>query len=477
MPKILMLQPVRIHKRWPVPEDFTGLLGASPTLAFAQLRAKLKNYEADYMDGLAREYSLAELTRRAKAVDVVLINAHSSVGALNAEANVRHILDNCPGVPIIMGGHHATVYDFQWLGRGAHFVVRNEGEETIVELLEAIFKGGSYDEIKGISWQGPGNEFHRNPPRSLIKNLDDLPIPDWGIYDKKLYHLPLPIKGYSTTAETSRGCPYHCSFCAASEMWMHKQRFKSPERVLEELRILGKLGFTKIWFADDNFGQDPERYAQIYEGILRENMKFNFVVFIRSDNIVKSPEVMRLAHRAGMRVALVGIESAVDRLLTDCSKVSEAETSRKAVEILREIGIFIGGFLMVGYLDEKQDETDTTFRAANEMTDYPIISIFEPRFGTKDFVRAKAKLDTPGGDMFYHNTEHFIPSMVHVLPQYRDFYRRYLTHPKQINKLLFGTPTQKKCYRTLYMNLAKSVLRVTPAMLANPWEMTRDIYK
>ncbi|MEI7530131.1 MAG: hypothetical protein WCK76_14435, partial [Elusimicrobiota bacterium] len=75
MKKLLMLQPLRVYKRWPMPDDFTGLLGNSPTLAFAQLKGALKGYECEFMDGLAGDYTLAELTRRARAADAVLVNA------------------------------------------------------------------------------------------------------------------------------------------------------------------------------------------------------------------------------------------------------------------------------------------------------------------------------------------------------------------------------------------------------------------
>ncbi len=481
MKKILMLQPLRVYKRWPMPDDFTGLLGNSPTLAFAQLKgaitAEFKGCECEFLDGLAADYTLAELTRRARAADAVLINAHSSIGALNSEFSVRHILENAPGKPIIMGGHHATVYDYEWLGRGAHFVVRNEGERTIVELLAAIKKGGPYKDIKGLSWRDGEHNFHRNPARELVKNLDDLPMPDWSIYDPKLYYLPLANKGYSTTVETSRGCMHRCRFCAASEMWGHTQRFKSPERVLEELRIVKKLGFTKIWFSDDNFGADPERYMKIYEGMIRENMGFRFASFLRCDTVTRSPEATALACRAGLRGALLGIETPSDRILKDFAKANTHETTVKAVELLRAHGAFIAGFMMVGYIDETQAETSAAFRAADELTDYPIISIFEPRRGTEDFARASGSGDTPGGDMFYHNTVKFIPSKRHILKQYRDFYRNYMIHPKQLHKLLAGTPVQKDWYRTMYWNMARSVLSATPQKIAHPWDMVRVVYK
>lgn len=478
MRRLLLLQPLRVFKRWPMPDDFTGLVLGSPTLAFGMLAGSLKGrYEFEYMDGIVREWRLDELSAAVHRCDAVLINAHSSIGSLNVEQNVRHILETAPNKPIILGGHHATVYDFEWLGRGAHYVVRNEGERTIVALMDAIERGAPVDGIAGLSWRGPDSTFHRNPDRALENDLDSLPMPDWSIYDPKDYQLPLEIPGYATTAETSRGCNHKCHFCAASKMWFHAQRYKSPERVLEELRILQRMGYTKIWFADDNFGADPERYQQIYEGMLREEMKFNFMVFIRPDTITKSPETIALARRAGLRAVLVGFETPNDRLLKDIRKASAYSIIQQSYEILRQNQIFIGAFFMVGYLGETQEETDATFRAAAEMSDYPIISIFEPRKGTVDYDRSAEENELSGGDMFYHNTVRFITSKTHILKQYRKFYARYLVAPRQIQKLLAGTPTERRWFRNLYGNMARSYLDVSPQKVAHPWQMVRDVWE
>ncbi|MBU2530453.1 MAG: B12-binding domain-containing radical SAM protein [Elusimicrobia bacterium] len=477
MNKILMLQPLYIYKRWPVPHDFMAMITHTPTLAFAQLRSILKSYQVDYIDGTVEKMSLKELTKRVMAADIIFINTHSSIGAFNAEANLRHILDVCPDKPIIMGGHHATAYDFQWLGRGAHFVVRNEGEETIVELIKAIENNGPYDKIKGISWRDSEHQFHRNDSRPLISNLDDLPLPDWSIFNRELYDVPLAAPGYSTVVETSRGCPHRCKFCAAAEMWSHTQRFKSAERILEELRVLSSMGVGNLFFADDNFGAEPARYEKVYKGILKEGMEFNFGAFMRADVIAKSPETVRLARKAGLRLVSLGIESSIPRILEDCNKALDFEQSKKAVEILRSEGIFIAGFFMIGYMGQTQEETDITFKIAREMSDYPIISIFEPRCGTEDFSRATKSGDLPSGDMFYHNTINFINSQAHIRAQNNAFHRRYLFHMEQFRKLLFGTPTQKKWFRTVYWNLTKSVLSGRLQDLYHPWEMVRNLYK
>lgn len=474
MARLLLLQPLRIYKRWPMPEDFTGLVSTVPTLAMPQLAGALRGHQLDYMDGIARDHALSELTARAARADAVLINAHSSIGALNVEANVQHLRRTTPDVPIVLGGHHATLYPREWLQRGAHFVVRNEGEETIRELVDAIARGGGYGEIAGLSWR-EGSNLHRNPDRALIADLDDLPVPDWSILDPKLYALPLAIDGYSTTVETSRGCGHACSFCAATKMWSNTQRFKSARRVVEELRILQRMGYRRLWFADDNYGAEPQRDLELYERLARERIEVEWMAFIRADTILRNPEAIAAGARAGFRMAMVGFESPGGRVLGDFNKGVSGEVYREVARILRRNDMFILGFFIVGYLDETDEETEAVFRAARDLCDYPVISIFEPRRDTADYERTAGVGDLPGGDMFYHNTVHFIPSKLHLLRRYRRFYARYLAHPRQLHRLAAGPPSQRAFYRHLYANMTRSMLSASPAKVSRPWEMVRDL--
>jgi len=472
--KLLCLQPLRIYKRWPMPEDFTGLVSSMPTLAFPQLAGALPGHEIRLMDGLAGEYALSDLSRNAGWAEAVLINAHSSVGALNVEANLAHIRKQFPGTPVILGGPHATVYDLEWIEKGADYVVRNEGERTISALIGALSRGDLPDDLAGLTCRtarGP----RRNPDRELVADIDDLPMPDWGLLDPALYHFPFPLAGYSTTIETSRGCEGRCSFCTTRAMWSGRHRFKSAQRVLEEFEILHKHGYRRFWIADDNFGANPERDVAIYEGLLRRNMTINFGAMIRADSIYGHPEVISLAARAGFRMAFVGMESRSQRLLGRVGKGIAGTSHDRVFDILRRNGVFAAGFFVVGHPDETDAEAEDTFTAATRVCDYPIISIFEPRKGTEDFDRCAASSDLPSSDMFYHNTVDFIPSRRSLLARYRRFFARYLTHPRQLAKAAAGNPVQRAFFRHLYANMARSTLAVTPQRLAHPWRMVRDM--
>lgn len=471
--RLLFLQPLRIYKRWPMPEDFTGLVGSVPTLAFPQLAGALPGHQFDHLDGLVRTWSLRELATRASRADAVLINAHSSIGSRNVEANLDFLNQRLPGKPIVIGGHHATMYEQEWLEKGAHFVVRHEGEETIRELVEALGRGGPYDGIAGLSWRSGSGRPVRNPDRPLVASLDRLPFPDWTVVDHSHYRLPFPVEGYAASLETSRGCSRRCSFCTTSHMWKGTHRFKSAERVLEELRALQRRGVGKLWISDDNFGVRPERDREIYEGVLKEKMRFNWACMIRADSIHKDPETIALSARAGFKMAFVGFESPVPRVMGEFRKEVDPDAHAETAQILRRNGVFVVGFFVVGYPGETEAETEAVFKAARKLSDYPIISIFEPRRGSDAYDRCAEHEDMPSDDMFYHNTVDFIPSQRHLLKRYRKFFSRYLRHPGQLRKLTFGTPVQRTFYRFLYANMTRSVLTVSPAKVVNPWKMVK----
>lgn len=471
--RLLFLQPLRIYKRWPMPEDFTGLVGSVPTLAFPQLAGALPGHQFDHLDGLVRAGSLRELANRAAGADAILVNAHSSIGSRNVEANIEFLNDRFPEKPIIIGGHHATMYEHEWLEKGAHYVVRNEGEATVRELVQTLQRGGSPDCIEGLSWRAGDGRIMSNPDRPLNVSLDSLPFPDWSVVDLSHYRLPFPVDGYAASLETSRGCSQRCSFCTTSHMWRGTHRFKSAERVLDELRGLQKRGVGKLWISDDNFGVRPERDQEIYEGILKEKMQFNWACMIRADSIRGNPDTIATAARAGFKMAFVGFESPVPRIMGDFRKEVDPASHAETTAILRRNGIFVIGFFVVGYPGETAAETAAVFKAAGKLSDYPIISIFEPRRGSEAYDRCAERQDMPSDDMFYHNTVDFIPSQSHLLKRYRKFFSRYLRHPGQLRKLTFGTPVQRSFYRFLYGNMTKSVLTVSPSKLANPWKMIK----
>ncbi|MGH7819432.1 MAG: B12-binding domain-containing radical SAM protein, partial [Candidatus Binatia bacterium] len=164
------------------------------------------------------------------------------------------------------------------------------------------------------------------------------------------YHLGLVRNGSCASIEMSRGCPHRCDFCNINRFWDYKQRYKSPERVLDEMERLHRLGVREFIFTDDNFAQDHRITEQVLEGMIRRNFGLRFGCFIRGDTVRRNKGFAELASRAGMRFGLMGIETLDEQWLAAHRKgvraASASEMYRDVYQTLRRNGIFLFGLFM-----------------------------------------------------------------------------------------------------------------------------------
>ena len=170
------------------------------------------------------------------------------------------------GCTTIVCGSDATDHSAQYLERGADFVLIGEGEETLSELLDYLSgrRERLLEDILGLAWidqidsNGSGG-FRRNARRADIKDVDALPFPAWDLVDIPRYRqIWLERHGYySMNMVTTRGCPYHCNWCA-KPIWGQRYNSRSPENVAQELAWLKQTYQPDhIWFADDIMGLKP----------------------------------------------------------------------------------------------------------------------------------------------------------------------------------------------------------------------------
>jgi len=135
---------------------------------------------------------------------------------------------------IIMGGPHASFLPEEALLH-ADFVIRGEGEKSLLKLVEFIERGSNdFSSIPNLSYKKNGNFYH-NPLAKTFVNLDTLPIPDFSLVEG---YDPKKLKIYPIS--TSRGCPYNCTFCAVVPMFGRKYRFRNEDLVIEELKNINK---------------------------------------------------------------------------------------------------------------------------------------------------------------------------------------------------------------------------------------------
>ena len=301
---------------------------------------------------------------------------------------------NSRGCRVILCGADATDHAEEYLARGADYCLLGEGEETLIELLDQLTgkSEANLESILGLAWAG-SSSIIRNSRRPDITKLDKLPFPAWDLVDIDKYRsIWMKRHGYfSMNMVTTRGCPYHCNWCA-KPIWGQRYNSRSPENVVAEMKwIKENYAPDHIWFADDILGLKPgwiEKFAMLLQEVDGE---IPFKCLQRAD-LVNEKTASALA-KAGCKTVWIGAESGSQKILDAMEKGDTVEDIYDAVRLLRANKIEVGFFLQFGYPGETWEDVQKTLKMVRECAPDDIgISVSYPLPGTKFFERVKMEL-------------------------------------------------------------------------------------
>lgn len=340
-----------------------------------------------------------------------------------------------PASILMGGGVHATTLPQETLETSVFdLIFVGEAEETILEVVS----GKDWKDIAGIAFK-KGEEVFINPRRPLIGNLDTLPYPAWYLYDLPKYKTAriCTRKSRVGAIETSRGCVFGCNYCNKT-VFQRLFRAKSPERVVDEIEYMLKLGFEEIHIMDDGFATDLDRAKEICRLILKRKLKFPWNIFsgLRVDRLDK--EMIQLLKRAGCYGTSLGIESGNQEILKNINKGITLEQVRTAVKLIKEVGLDTTGFFMLGLDGETELTMQDTINFAKELDlDFPKVMITVPLPGTLLFEKWNS-----GGFIKSYNWEEYV-----FHPETGVVYE----HPNLKFEII--QKYYEKFYRELYLNL------------------------
>ena len=280
-------------------------------------------------------------------VDIICLSSITST-APRAHQLAKKFSDK--GVPVVMGGPHSTFMPEESL-LYADYVVRGEGEETIVELIEYLESGKPLNTIKGLSYRTDEHSIIHNPDREFISDLDSSPIPDFNL----VYNWD---RSKITPIATSRGCPFACRFCSVIQMFGRKYRFKSIGRVIEEIKAVASS--TKhIFFIDDNFAANKKRTKELLQAVLDNDIKIEWSAQVRAD-IAMDAELIELMKATGCFNVYIGFESINPKTLALFNKKQGVEDNDSCIRLLKKHSIGIHGMYVLGSdTDDIQTIRDT----------------------------------------------------------------------------------------------------------------------
>jgi len=285
------------------------------------------------------------------------------------------------GIPVVMGGPHATCLPEEAL-QHADFVIRGEGETALPRLVQALNGNAKLGDVPGLAWMSKGIT-HQNPVALPVEDLDSLPFPDFSLLDSGkgkgvtggLVRATLPI-------QTSRGCPYDCTFCSVTQMFGRQYRRRSTRSVIEELSHYDPALRTPFFY-DDNFAVSSTRAKELLREMIARRLGFKWTTQVRAD-IAKDSELLDLMVEAGCYGLYIGFESVNPGALEEMKKNLSVDEMRSAIRELRRRKIHIHGMFVLGFdSDTPQSVRSTVSFALSEKIDSAQFLILTPLPGTE----------------------------------------------------------------------------------------------
>ena len=358
-------------------------------LGMAYIAAYLESngYEIDIIDTIAEGFENREQIDKEHIrvgisdellIDKVLRSKPDMVG-ISSPFSAQHkefaymarlIKEHLPEVQIMVGGAHPSCApEIVLESPEVDYILIGEGEKVIEELLLRLNNNETLEGQKALGYRDNSGTIHINKEFNFVEDLDTLPIPAYHLFDITKYFGKMAVQGERLTERfipmiTSRGCPFHCTFCTAHQVWGRRYRRRSPEKIVEEMEYLrDKYDLQEIVFEDDNITLDMPRAEKLFDLMIEKKIDLIWTVPNGIAPFALSPQLMNKMKQAGCRKVNFAIESGSQRVLDEV--INKPLKLKKVVPLIKHakaIGLEVGGFFILGMPGETLEEIRETFQ-------------------------------------------------------------------------------------------------------------------
>ena len=264
-----------------------------------------------------------------------------------------------PETTFIVGGPDVSYNQDSYLNAGFDITVIGEGEQTLLDVINAFETNEEWRKVEGISYLNNGILI-QSPPRTKIKELKTLPFPDRANipFEKYLEVWETHHGKRTANISTQRGCPYTCKWCSTA-VYGQSYRRNDPARVVEEiLHLRDDFNVEALWFVDDVFTVSHKWITELHEAFAATKLTIPFEIITRAERL--NSKVLEQLKDMGCFRIWIGAESGSQKIIDRMDRRVTIETVQKMMQLTQKMGMEAGTFIMVGYPGETHEDICAT---------------------------------------------------------------------------------------------------------------------
>ncbi len=412
-------------------------------LTFAYLAGEIRKagFEPIIYDAMTKQHDFKDIE---KTIETLMPDYVATTAITSTVNDAIRILEITKGINqrivTIIGGVHPTFMYREVINNPAvDFVVRGEGEKTLVELLQYLLSGNSPESVKGIVFKREKRVIITGS-RPFIHDLDTL-SPAWDLIDWSDYRYFVIPGSRLGAVSTSRGCSHNCTFCSQQRFWHQTWRARRPDCVVEEIEHLYKdYGVNVFLFTDEYPTQDRARWEMLLDLLIERSLDIYILMETRAEDIIRDRDILYKYRKAGVVHVYIGVESTEQDTLDLIKKDIKVETGIEALKLIHEHGMISETSFILGFPDETRESIKRTLRLSK---------LYNP-----DFAHYLALAPWPYADMYEELRPYIVTG---------DYSRYNLIDPvikpeamtlKDLDRAII------ECYQSFYMSKLTQLMKI-----------------
>ena len=365
---------------------------------------------------------------------VFVITIHTTGNYFHSLEISKKLKELMPNTVIIFGGLGPASTDIATLKkyRNINFIMRGENESILDNFLKSVINNKGYKDIKGITYISADNQIIQNMENELIGDLDKIPFSRYEFYQEPIEILT----GYTSCVdnilleenihiEAGRGCYYNCKFCSNPKLWKKEIRFKSIDRLINEIEFCIENYHAKNFcFHSQLFTANKNYVIEFCKKIKNKRFNIKWSCFTRTEFV--DSEILKAMAESGCKTILFGIESASQKILNDINKKAVIENEIKKIELVMKYKIKPQLSFIIGFPTENEKDLKKTLelyfkykfmRAADSQ-----IGLLAPVGYSKFLEENSDKLEFDGIGTTTWNTKFFSSSSMDKVKQNKEIF-------------------------------------------------------